>query len=45
MSFRVAGEYWDLTEEDRFEICNGCGPKGKGYLVPDTIWGLNISQV
>jgi len=26
-------------------VCNGCGPAGwKGGLVPDTIWGLDISE-
>ena len=28
------------------DICNGCGTSGwKGRLVPDTIWGLNITEV
>lgn len=37
-------EYWKLTLKEHKEICNGAGPKGYGPLVPDTIWGLNITQ-
>jgi len=37
-------DYWALTEDQRNEICNGCGPKGLDYLVPDTIWFLSIKE-
>lgn len=37
--------YWKLIPEEKAEIVNGCGPKGSGYLVPDTNWGLNITPV
>lgn len=38
----------DYLEADRYQrkvICNGCGTKGwKGAIVPDTIWGLDITE-
>lgn len=37
-------EYWELTPEQKAEICNGAGPKGFGFLVPDTIYGLSITE-
>lgn len=37
--------YWSATPEERKTICNGCGTAGwKGKLVPDTMWGLDISK-
>jgi hypothetical protein len=36
--------YWLLDPEAHREICNGCGPKGFGLFVPDTIWGLPITE-
>lgn len=36
--------YWQLSEAQRAEICNGCGTKGLvGALVPDTIYGLRVT--
>ena len=38
-------EFWALTPEQRADMCNGCGPNGIGaILVPDTIWGLRITE-
>jgi hypothetical protein len=37
--------YWSLSPEGKAEICNGCGPKGYGLLVPDTIYGLCITAI
>lgn len=37
-------EYWKLTPEAKKEICNGCGPKSLWFLVPDTLYGLNITE-
>lgn len=37
-------EYWNLSEEARREISNGCGPKRFGFLVPDTMYGLDVSD-
>lgn len=34
--------YWEATEQEIKEICNGCGAK-KGLDVPDTFYGLDIS--
>jgi hypothetical protein len=37
-------EYWQLSDEQRRDLCNGCGTKGLGgYVVPDTIYGLRIT--
>lgn len=39
-SYRLA------SAEERNFYCNGCGTKGLGgWLVPDTLWGLNITPV
>ena len=38
MKLRVADEFWNLSEEAKAEICNGCGPKGLGYFVSDRSW-------
>ena len=35
--------YWELSPEDKKEICNGCGAKD-GLKVPNTFWGLNIEE-
>ena len=35
--------YWELSPEDKKEICNGCGSKD-GLKVPNTFWGLNIEE-
>ena len=35
--------YWELSSEEKKEICNGCGSKD-GLKVPDTFWGLNIEE-
>lgn len=31
------------TPAERAEICNGAGPAGWGWIVPDTMWGLWIT--
>jgi hypothetical protein len=36
--------FWRLHPKDYKRICNGMGPKGFGWLVPDTMWGLNVSR-
>lgn len=36
--------YFLLTEEEKKEVCNGAGPKGIGWLVPDTIYGVSITE-
>jgi len=35
--------WWGTDPEVRKKITNGCGPKGWGWLVPDTIYGVDIS--
>ena len=30
---------------ERRSVCNGCGTKGwRGWIVPETVWGLRISE-
>ena len=36
--------YEELTKEEKDSICNGCGAKGWGGLIPDTIWFLDIKE-
>jgi len=37
--------YLDADQETKDAACNGCGSKGiGGYIVPDTIWGLSITE-
>lgn len=38
-------EYWALSEDAKKEIVNGCGPAKFGYLVPDSLCGLDITPV
>lgn len=35
-------EFWQLTKEQRNEICNSCGPKGFDWLIPDSLCGLSV---
>lgn len=38
-------EWFTYTQDQLDELTNGCGPAGwKFDLVPDTIWGLDISH-
>ena len=37
--------YWALTPEGRQEFCNGCGAKGIGWMVPEKILGLSITEI
>ena len=38
--------YTTLTQKEKDEICNGCGPAGwKGELVPETMWGLKVTEI
>ena len=37
-------DYWRLTQEQKRTMCNGCGPKGFGLVVPDTVYGLRITE-
>lgn len=38
-------EYWKADARSRADVCNGCGTEGwKGALVPDSIWGLRITD-
>ncbi len=36
--------YWKLTKAEKSEICNGVGPKGLGWLFPNTNWLLDMSE-
>jgi hypothetical protein len=37
-------EYWQLTQEQKAELTNGCGPKAVEPLIPDSILGLDIEE-
>ena len=37
-------EYWELSPESKKEICNGVGPKGFGWIIPETVWGLSMTE-
>lgn len=34
--------FWNLSAAQLGEICNGMGPKGYGWLVPDTMYGMDL---
>jgi hypothetical protein len=36
--------FWSLSPADKMRICNGGGPKGWGWLVPDTMWGYSMTD-
>jgi len=37
--------YWMASEKMKFANCNGCGTSGwRGLLVPDTCWGLPLTE-
>lgn len=35
--------FWELSPDELKEVSNGAGPKGFGWIVPDTMYGLDIS--
>ena len=37
-------KYWLLKPEAKKKYCNGAGPKHFGFLVPDTLYGLSITE-
>ncbi len=38
--------YLNASKTEKELCCNGCGTKGLGgWLVPDTLWGLSITDV
>ena len=45
MKLKAPEEYWSLTDDQKAARFNGCGSKGSGALVPDTMYGLNITPV
>jgi hypothetical protein len=38
------GGYWALSPVIKDKLCNGCGAKGFGWAIPDTIYGLRITE-
>ena len=36
--------YWILSPISKNKICNGCGTKGFGWTIPDTMYGLKVSE-
>lgn len=37
-------EYWSLSDAAKSEICNGCGPKTFNCLIPDSMYGLRVTE-
>lgn len=37
-------EYWLLAKDRKAKIVSGCGPKSANFLVPETLWGLSITE-
>jgi len=38
-------EYLNATPNERRKVVNGCGTSGwKGLLVPETLWGLSVTE-
>lgn len=45
MKLKAPEEYWLLTETERKEMLNQCGPNGPlNHLIPNHLLGLNISE-
>ena len=42
---KAPNKYRLLTSEQKAKIVNGCGPAKLGFLVPDKIYGLDITDV
>jgi len=36
--------YREATAHERKTVCNGVGPAGKGWMMPDTIYGLSMTE-
>ena len=43
ISLAAPESYLRATGFERREVCNGVGPKGWGWIVPDTVYGLSIT--
>lgn len=39
----ASSSFLAATEKQRRLVCNGAGPAGAGWVVPDTLWGLSIT--
>jgi hypothetical protein len=43
-------DYWKLTEYQKKDLCNGCGPQGNffnrllSWGIPDNLFGLDIAE-
>lgn len=37
--------YFAASERERDKVCNGCGSRGITEAVPDTLWGLKVTEV
>lgn len=42
VSLLAPESFWKATEEERHRVCNGCGSKGFGWLIPDWFLGINF---
>jgi hypothetical protein len=39
---KCSPQFQHATDKQRAAVCNGMGPKGYGWLVPDTMYGLDV---
>ena len=44
MNLKAPESYLKATPEEKAKICNGAGAAGWGWTVPDTLWGLCITE-
>lgn len=35
--------YWEASSLEHLNFCNGCGPKGIGFLIPNKLFGIDFS--
>lgn len=40
---KAPAAFREASDEFRDSVCNGMGPKGYGWLIPDTMYGLDLS--
>ena len=42
--FASPQSYKKASKEKRKQVCNGCGPKGYDWFVPDNLLGVDITE-
>lgn len=36
--------YWKLSNDEKYEITNGCGPARATNLIPDSVFGVDLAK-